>query len=626
MSLARLRLWAAASVQRKLILALGGLLIVVSALFLVMLSALYRGQMISIHARAAGQINELLQGALENAMLKRDIPGLLQILDGLGRQDDIERVMIVNPEFEVRFSSDPAQVGTVLASADLQLALASQSPQARYLEQGAGALRSVNPVLNRAECLQCHGPAAEHPVNGLLVVDYRADTVRREALSGAIWLGGLGLLVVALASAAMWVALRRVVIAPLEGLTAANRALAEGRLNTRLAVQGGDEIAGLGHAFNRMSEQIETHLATISRSETELQALLDAIPDGVRVIGPDFRIRRANRAYCAQTGLPPEAVTGAFCYASSHGRDTPCPHTMVTCPVVELIEKGAPAVTFRDRHQGPRGAHHVEVSSARIALAGTGAPCVVEAIRDLDTQARISQEERLSEIGLLAAGVAHEIFNPLSSVELALAALSRDLDQGRPDRARAYFDTIRSEIGKCIEITDNLLMLSAPPGEGRQLIELGRVIAGVLQLLNYQAAQGGITLETDLAPDLRVIATDADLRMLLTNLVMNAFHAMPKGGTVRLQGWRAAGQIGLSVRDTGIGIPAADLERIFMPFWSRRADASAGRGLGLSIVRGILDRHGATITVESRLGHGSVFTILFTDPDAPASPSKEPQP
>lgn len=628
MRLDRLRLWATASVQRKLILALGALLIVVSALFLVVLSTMYRGQMISIHARAAGQINELLQGALENAMLKRDIPGLLQILDGLGRQDDIDQVMILNPAFEIRFSSDPARVGKVLEDPALSVALASHQLQARYLDQGAGAMRSINPVLNRAECLQCHGPADEIPVNGLLVVDYRADSIRREALSGALWLGGLGLAVVMLASGAMWVALRRMVIAPLEGLTAANRALAEGRLNTRIAISGHDEIAGLGDAFNRMSEQIETHLETISRSETELQALLDAIPDGVRVIGPDFRIRRTNRAYCTQTGQSPEAVTGAFCYASSHGRDTPCPHTLVTCPVVELIEKGAPAVTFRDRHQGAGGAHHVEVSSARIALAGAGAPCVVEAIRDLDTQARISQEQRLSEIGLLAAGVAHEIYNPLSSVELALAALSRDLDHARPDRARAYFETIRSEVGKCIEITDNLLMLAAPPGEGRELVDLPRVISGVLQLLNYQAAQANIALQTDLAPGLRVIASDADLRMLLTNLVMNAFHAMPEGGTVRLRGWRAGGQVALSVSDTGIGIPAADLERIFMPFWSRRADASAGRGLGLSIVRGILDRHGATITVESRLGVGSTFTIHFPDPDADhraAPPSDAPQ-
>jgi len=217
----------------------------------------------------------------------------------------------------------------------------------------------------------------------------------------------------------------------------------------------------------------------------------------------------------------------------------------------------------------------------------------------------------------LAAGVAHEIFNPLSSVELALAALAREFDQGRPERARAYFDTIRSEVGKCIEITDNLLMLSAPPGEGRQLIELDRVVSGVSQLLNYQAEQGGITIVTELEPGLRLIATDADLRMLLTNLIMNAFHAMPKGGTVTLRGWREAGKVRLSVTDLGIGIAAADLERIFMPFWSRRADASMGRGLGLSIVRGILERHGATIEVESSLGRGSVFTVSFPDPDAP---------
>lgn len=629
MSLARLKGWAAARLERKLLLVLGGLLALVSALFLGLVAVLYRQQMIAQHAQAAQQVNELLEGTLKNAMLKRDIPGLVQILEGLGTQDGIERVMIVNPELEVRFSSDPAALGLRLDAPEVQAALARQSPEARYLEgeetggkAALSVLRSVNPVKNQPECRECHGLAAEHPVNGLLVVDYRAGAIRSGSISGMLSLGLMGFAVILAASGAMWLAIRRMVIAPLGQLTAANEALGGGALATRITPRGSDELARLGQAFNRMSGELSRHLDTISRSGAELQALIDALPDGLRVIGADFTIRRANRAFCAQVGLPPERVIGAPCYAISHGRDTPCPHTLVTCPVVELIEKGAPAVTFRDRHFSAAAAgarpHPVEVSSARITLCDSPTPCVLEAIRDLETQARISQEERLSEIGLLAAGVAHEIYNPLSSVEFVLSAMGRELERGRPERIGGYFETIRSEIGKCIEITDNLLLLSAPPGEGRTLVELDRVVQGTFSLLAYQAEQARIELSADLEPGLRVIAADSDLRMLLTNLLLNALHAMPQGGQALVQGWRAGGAVHLAVRDTGVGIAPADLERIFMPFWSRRADASSGRGLGLSIVRAILERHKARIAVDSRLGLGSSFTITFADPDEPA--------
>lgn len=624
----RLRSWFATRLQRKLLLAFGLPLAVVSALFLVVVSLTWRAQLIAVHARAAGQINQLMQGTLENAMLKRDIPGLEAILAGVGEQEAIARVMILNPEFEVRFSSDPARVGTQIDSAETRAALAQKQPQTHYLSEpeSVDVLRSVDPVMNRAECRACHGEAAGHPVNGLLVVDYRADTIRREALGGVAGLVAMGLVAIAAASSAMWVALRRAVLRPLVQMTEASDALARGDLEARTQLAGQDELASLGQAFNRMSAEISNHLGTISRSEAELQALIDAVPDGLRVIGPDFRIRRANRAFCAQVGLPPEAVTGAPCHLVSHGRATPCPHTMVTCPVVELIEKGGTQVTFRDRHLSAARngeAHVVEVSSAQVRLVQGGAelPCVLESIRDLDVQARISQEERLSEIGLLAAGVAHEIYNPLSSVGFLISSIERRCPQPPGTPGAEDFDAIRTEVAKCIEITDNLLLLSAPPGEGRTLVEIERVMAGVLSLLNYQAQQGGITFEVALEPGLRVIASDSDLRMLLTNLTLNALHAMPDGGVVRLRGWRTPGQIHLAVSDTGVGIAPANLERIFMPFWSRRADATSGRGLGLAIVRAILERHGAEIAVESRLDIGSTFTITFLDPDAPAPPA-----
>ena len=246
---------------------------------------------------------------------------------------------------------------------------------------------------------------------------------------------------------------------------------------------------------------------------------------------------------------------------------------------------------------------------------GKTVACVVESIRNLDEQAKISQQQRLSEIGLLAAGVAHEIYNPLSSIDLGLTALQSDLEANEAAKTLEYFETIRTEIQNCIKITDSLLLLSAPAGNVQNLIALNEVVPETLSLLRYEAEQTGVTITHDIPDHSRILGSDSDIRMLVINLAMNAIHAMPDGGNLHVTTRRDDGDIVLDVSDQGVGIAPQDLGSIFMPFWSRRADASTGRGLGLSIVRAILDRNNAKIEVESTLGKGSTFSVRFPDAD-----------
>jgi len=616
----RLHRWIGTSLQRKLVMAIGGMLVLVSAVFLVVVSSIYQNRLVTEHTRASMQINHVMQAALENAMLKRDIPGLEAILQDMGKQPAIARVMILNPDFEVRFSSDPTRLNMQLEEDIIKQALSSQSQQSLFLQsdQFGEVLRSINPVKNQTPCSVCHGPLAEHPVNGLLVVDYKAQSIRQEATASALKLGALGLLVIAAVCLGIWFALVRLVITPLNAVEKATKALSQGLFDTQVPVRGNDEIARLGSGFNLMSDQLRQSLQQLRQSEHFLQALIDAIPDGIRVIDPDFRIIKANTAYCTQVGQPMDQVIGSMCYASSHGRDTQCPHTMVNCSVVELCERGNRGMTSQDKHIGVDGRElYVEVSSARVDMVVDGETilCVVESIRNLDEQAKISQQQRLSEIGLLAAGVAHEIYNPLSSIDLGLNALQSDLEANEAAKTLEYFETIRTEIQNCIKITDSLLLLSAPSGNVQNLIALDEVVPETLSLLHYEAEQTGVTIRHDIPERSRILGSDSDIRMLVINLAMNAIHAMPDGGILRVTTHREEGDIVLKVSDQGVGIAPQNLSSIFMPFWSRRADTSTGRGLGLSIVRAILDRNNAKIEVESTLGKGSTFSVSFPDAD-----------
>ncbi|MFV0360584.1 sensor histidine kinase [Tropicimonas sp.] len=594
--LERLRARIADRVWLRLIVLLGATLFVVSSVLLALVVGLYYQRLSAAQERSAQLVGGLLQAALENAMLKRDIPGLTGIVHDLGDDPMIHQVMILDPAYEVRFASDPAQIGKVLAPGGGD-------------DLPGGVTRAIRPVPNQPRCSVCHGPADEHPVNGILVVDHVTGDLRNEALisaGGLVVLGGVATLA---ASVALALGLRRIVVDPVADLANAAEAMANGDLSVRVAPRGRDEIATLGQSFNRMAENTERSQAALMRAERMSQALIDAIPDGIRVIGPDFRIRRANTAYELQTRKPLSEIVGEFCYKSSHGRDTPCPYTMVTCPVVEMA-KGARRLTFRDMHRlSATRQMAVEVSAAAMD------DSVVEAIRDLDEQTRISQSQRLAEIGLLATGVAHEIHNPLSSIELALTALNRDMENGRSDRARRYFGLMRDEIGKCLEITDHLLQLGSPTDGKSQLVGLSDAISGVVRLLSYQADMADVEVVTDIPRDLRVLIAESDLRMAVTNLVMNAFHAMPEGGRLRLRGYRQPGRVMLEIEDTGVGIAPEHQQDIFMPFWSRRADDSTGRGLGLAITSAIAKRSGVTIAVRSTPGQGACFVLSFPDPD-----------
>lgn len=613
--------WVSASLQRQFLLLLLVLLSILSGVFLSMVVLQYRSRMIDEHARASMQVNMLLQASLENAMLKRDIPGLKDIVARLGKQPGIKDVSIVNPFFEVRFASDEAMLGKVFDGDSFTKALTSREPQTSFVtgRDGNELLRSINPVHNQQPCSVCHGQVAEHPVNGLLVVDYDATSVRQNAMHSAVMLGGSGAIVMGITGFGLWYGLKRLILDRIERLRDASRRLKDGDYDARVNMRGSDEIGALGNSFNAMANQLGGTHERLNQAEQFLQGVIDAIPDGVRVIDDDFNIVKANRQYCRQLGLGLDEAVGHKCYASSHGRSEPCPQTLVTCPVIELRKQPLQHIKARHQHlRTDRSELFVEVSAVRtsIAVNGREKPCVVESIRDLEEQAKISQEQRLSEIGFLATGVAHEIHNPLSSIAYALGALNISVKEGDIDpRNLEYIETAKAEIDKCLEVTDSLMRLSQPPGEDLQLVNLADTLGSVLSLVSFQAKEYGIKVKLDVNPKLRVLANDSDLRMVAINLTQNAFHAMKNGGVLSVSALGSGKWIEIVFADTGIGIARQHLDKIFLPFWTKRADGSSGHGLGLTICKSAIDRLGGSISVQSAVGAGACFTIRLPDPD-----------
>jgi signal transduction histidine kinase len=222
---------------------------------------------------------------------------------------------------------------------------------------------------------------------------------------------------------------------------------------------------------------------------------------------------------------------------------------------------------------------------------------------------RLLQAEKLSAMGQLLAGVAHELNNPLSVV-MGQAALLQEGGPATPARALK----IGRAAERCVRIVRNFLALAREQPPARGEARLNAVVEEVVELVGYELRTGGVAVRLQLAADLPVLWADAlQLHQVVVNLVVNAQHAMatvpaPRFLTIATETLPDPPRVRLTVTDSGPGIPAEVQGRIFEPFFTTKPQGQ-GTGLGLSLSRGIVESHGGSLTVESTPGHGSAFHV-----------------
>ena len=225
---------------------------------------------------------------------------------------------------------------------------------------------------------------------------------------------------------------------------------------------------------------------------------------------------------------------------------------------------------------------------------------------------RLIRSERLATVGRMAAQIAHEVRNPLSSIGLNAELLGDELS-AEADEARRMVASIIGEVDRLTEITETYLRFTRLPRPNLEGEDLGGLVASVVAMARGEIAQEGITLDVDIAPELPELPADeAQLRQALINLVRNAREALASAPTKRLAisvaHDRPSGRLLVRVSDSGGGIDQRDLGKIFDPFFSTKAQ---GTGLGLALVQQIVVDHGGQIDVESVPGRGTTFTLAF---------------
>lgn len=231
----------------------------------------------------------------------------------------------------------------------------------------------------------------------------------------------------------------------------------------------------------------------------------------------------------------------------------------------------------------------------------------------VEAREAVAQNEKLAAIGRLAAGIMHEINNPLATI--AACAESMAMMDTSTESELKFVQIIESEVARCKRIVDGLLDFSRPRPRERQLLDVNGIVERALFLMNHHARFKQLTVEPTLTLELpRVYASGEQLIQVLIALLTNAADAMPQYGRVRITTYASSESVTIAVQDEGTGMSRAHMARIFEPFYSTK-EQGRGTGLGLAICHGIVSDHGGRIDVASEEGVGTIFRVVLPAAD-----------
>ncbi len=389
-------------------------------------------------------------------------------------------------------------------------------------------------------------------------------------------------------------------LAPLEIAQAQNRERAV-FLGAGVLLAGMLALLGL-HAVERV--RVSRRGQRVAEALAEELAV--ALPDGLVVFDAKGRITRLNKAALALLGMEPHAKGQAY-----QGRK---PADVLPAALAELAAKLLRGPLLEDTEVVLRHGEEQRFLSVRgghVNEGGEGRLGSLMFLRDLTEvrrlEAEVRRREKLAAVGNLAAGVAHELRNPLSSIKGYATYFGGRFPEGSADREAAQI--MVKEVERLNRAIGDLIGLSRPTDIRPRMTGMRRLVEDTLRLIGQDAAGRGVTVRLDAPDELPDVAIDPDrMRQVILNLCLNGLEAMPEGGELSLSLQPEGDALRLEIRDTGMGIAPEALPHIFDPYFTTKGQ---GTGLGLATVHKIVEAHGGSISVTSEPGQGAVFRLLL---------------
>ncbi|MFZ5569620.1 MAG: ATP-binding protein [Thermodesulfobacteriota bacterium] len=390
----------------------------------------------------------------------------------------------------------------------------------------------------------------------------------------------------------------------------------------------GDEVMQLAHSFNNMTAQLSRSQKELKESEGKYRSLFNSGPIPIFVLDrKTLEILDANPSAEETYGYPKGELLGKFFtdfgqfeYEEKNLRKT--------------VENGWPdgytlTENVRYYRKGDRRPQYIRFKACPAEYKGREA--LILAATDItemvEKDAQLIQASKMSTLGEMSAGVAHELNQPLNAIKLGNEYLKTMLQQKRaiPEEDLLQVATeVNNQVMRASEIISRLRAFGRKTDFAKERVDINAPVQGVLRMIGRQLELANIAVEMDLNRDLpEIMAHNNRLEQVLFNLITNAMDAINREKDaadtkdkriIRIRTFRNANRVSLTVEDSGIGIPESIRGKIFEPFFTTK-EVGKGMGLGLSIIYGIVKDYNGDISVESREGFGTVFNLSF-----PAAP------
>jgi signal transduction histidine kinase len=586
------------------------------------------------------QLAKVFAHSSVQAVVADDFLVLRHIIDSIASDPDVLYAMIQDASGRLLVHSDMKEAGKTYTDSLTEVAIRTESPLLQEVwrpDQQAYDFAVPIYILNERRAVARVGISLERELVQI------ASTRNYIFLLGIIF-SGLGL---------VWATYQAKRVArPIQALVRGTEEIARGNLGHKIAVESGDELGQLAQAFNRMTESVQALIET----SRELSSVLDTGAVLRSIASHALNLVKADIAFIAPLSRGGEEArievvlgarteglqnlvvtpglgiggrvlaTGESFFTPNYLDDPRIVHDPLYDEVVkeeEIISQLAVPITLKGNIVGllwvayrvPKTFSQENVDSLQrmaqqVAIAMENARLYGELRRShqelLAAQDELVQKTRMAAMGEIAAIVAHEIRNPLGALGNCVGLLRTNPHLTGEDTE--VLNIIQAESQRLNEIVSDFLTFGRPRPPQLQEVDLHEVIEETVALLGRdERCPPSITFLRKFDPSIQKVRADRDqLRQVFWNLFLNAVQAAGENGTVCVETRRLGDQAEISVRDTGPGIPTSVLPKIFEPFYTTR---SGGTGLGLPIVRRIVQDHGGRVAVNSQLGVGTCFLV-----------------
>ena len=389
-----------------------------------------------------------------------------------------------------------------------------------------------------------------------------------------------------------------------------------------------DAMIGRVWSFRDISDRKRAE-ASLRESEEFIRSVLNSVDEGFVVVGKDYRIVAANRAFCRWADAAIEDITGRYCYEITPNALKACDGGDEDCPARRTFETGEPHVAIH-KHENADGNYlYVETKAFPLKDPSGAVTSVIETIHNYTDRYLLESEQmksqKLEAIGILAGGIAHDFNNLLQGVFGYMSMARIKIDQ--KDKALNMLDQAERALNMSVNLTTQLLTFSKGGKPLKKGVALQNVIENSVRFaLSGSRSEHRMTLDKELWP---IEADEGQIGQVIQNIVVNAKDAMPDGGTVEISVGnveiskgdtpslpREGRYVKTTIKDSGIGIPKQHLSRIFDPYFTTK---SKGSGLGLATSYSIIRNHNGMIEVASEVSRGSTFIIWLPASEAAES-------